>query len=193
MPRPSAIADARRLLCILFLEHRSLGAAGIIGAGWCRWHRWLLPGPLPRPLKVKLRQCLMVTSLVMRSWFPALAAGAILFMSGCGPQAADAVQIHPAPSRHLKAVVLRSVEGVGSYCGDRVAVVPLGASDGETQRDDAVVYSGRCARALPLVEWLSDEALRITVSLRSEPSLTDLKVRGRDNSGMVSISFVAHE
>ena len=121
------------------------------------------------------------------------------------PPAPDHVKYVGSPDGKLKAAVLTFAGGgaLSPCCYRKVLIVPVAATDQEVADSRFEVYSGPCdgfaprndiIEPSPRLDWLSDTALRITISINAtavQPTKVDMKKQ--DASGKVRIEFLAHD
>jgi hypothetical protein len=117
----------------------------------------------------------------------------------------DHIKFVGSPDGKLKAAVLTFAGGgaLSPFCYEKVAIIPASATDHEVTDNRFEVYSGPChgfaprndiIEPSPRLDWLSDTALRITISINAtavQPIKVDMKKQ--DASGKVRIEFLAHD
>jgi hypothetical protein len=106
-----------------------------------------------------------------------------------------------SPDEKYKAVkVTMAGGGASSYCFDSISIVLASYPDSFAERDKAYeIYSAPCDafanhEPSPKIEWLSNSALQITVSINSTGfSARTLTLKKLDVTKTVRVTFVAHE
>jgi hypothetical protein len=125
--------------------------------------------------------------------------------SSVGQNRPEHIGFRDSPDGKLKAAIVTYAGGgaISPYCYQSISVVPAETPDQEAVDSRFEVYSGPCdsfalkegtMAASPLVEWISDSMLRITISINStalHPST--VRVKKRDSSGRVTVQFAAHQ
>jgi len=121
------------------------------------------------------------------------------------PPTPDYIKFVGSPDGKLKAAVLTFAGGgaLSPFCHEKVSIIPASATDHDVTDSRFEVYSGPCdgfapknniVDQSPKLEWLSDTALRITISINAtaaQPRKVELKKQ--DASGKAKIEFLAHD
>jgi hypothetical protein len=115
------------------------------------------------------------------------------------------VRFFPSPDASMKAALVSYFGGGGisPYCWTVVSILPDIGSETDAQDKKFTVFTGGCDGFAvrngailnsPIVEWLSNTALKITSSINATmltPATVTMKKR--DASGRVTIQYEAHE